>query len=93
FGAETTATIQPVINSVPGAFNGACSSGPTGTENFCTAEVQMWGVGVVQEIDAAAMSIWLTYRHLEADVNNVGGIAGVPTEDFQYVKFGALINF
>ena len=27
----------------------------------------MWGVGVVQEIDAAAMSVWLKYRQFGAD--------------------------
>jgi predicted porin len=52
-------------------------------------DFELWGVGVVQEIDAAAMSLWLTYRNIEADTgdNNASYI------DFQYVKFGALINF
>lgn len=61
----------------------------------CTSETDMWGLGVVQEVDAAAMSFWLSYRNLEADVNDVRGAnrGSVPTEDFQYVKFGALINF
>ncbi|HEX9871003.1 MAG TPA: porin, partial [Candidatus Tectomicrobia bacterium] len=47
----------------------------------------LWGVGAVQEIDAAAMSLWVSYRSIEAD-NGAGG-----TGDFQYVKFGTLINF
>ena len=53
-------------------------------------ELQVWGLGVVQEVDAAAMSLWLSYRHVEYDHNNaaVGAI-----EDFSYVKGGALINF
>jgi predicted porin len=51
------------------------------------SEVQLWGAGVVQEIDAAAMSVWLSYRHLE------GEDGGVDVDDFQYVKAGALINF
>ncbi|MES0385082.1 MAG: porin [Hyphomicrobium sp.] len=61
----------------------------------CTAETDMWGLGVVQEIDAAAMSMWLSYRHFQADINDVrGGNRGsVSVQDFQYVKFGALINF
>ena len=50
-------------------------------------DFDLWGAGIVQEIDAAAMSMWLSYRNIEAD-NGVGG-----TGDFQYVKFGALINF
>ncbi len=55
---------------------------------------QLWGIGVVQEIDAAAMSLWLSYRHLSYDDSFVSA-AGVPTsyDDFQYIKFGGLINF
>ncbi|KAB2938274.1 MAG: porin [Hyphomicrobium sp.] len=62
--------------------------------NECTSEVEMFGVGVVQEIDAAAMSLWVSYRHLSADVHDNFVITGdVPTEDFDMVKAGALINF
>jgi len=57
------------------------------------SEVDLWGAGVVQEIDAAAMSMWLTYRHLSGHSNEDGPGTRVTLEDFQYVKFGALINF
>lgn len=60
-----------------------------------TSSTQLWGIGVVQEIDAAAMSLWISYRHLDADVS--GTLCLVPAlcnfDDFQYVKAGALINF
>ncbi len=36
------------------------------------------------------MSVWLTYRHIDADDDN---LADVSYDNFQYVKFGALINF
>lgn len=49
-------------------------------------DFDLWGLGAVQEIDAAAMSLWLSYRNIEAR-------SGVDTSDFQYVKGGALINF
>jgi hypothetical protein len=67
-----------------------------------SASSQLWGLGVVQEIDAAAMSLWISYRHIGADLEGTGCAAGVAglgitagcgTEDFQYVKGGALINF
>ena len=32
-------------------------------------EVRQWGVGAVQEIDAAAMSLWLSYRHFSTDAS------------------------
>jgi hypothetical protein len=51
------------------------------------SESDWWGLGVVQEIDAAAMSLWLSYRQFSAD------IPGEDLEDFDMVKFGALINF
>ncbi|CAN1721748.1 Porin [Hyphomicrobium sp. 1Nfss2.1] len=67
-----------------------------------SASTQLWGLGVVQEIDAAAMSLWLSYRHVSADISGVGcdngnaediGLGGCSVDDFQYIKGGALINF
>lgn len=57
------------------------------------SEVEHWGLGVVQEIDAAAMSLWLSYRNVEADLDNSPAALGNSPDDFQIVKFGALINF
>ena len=55
-----------------------------------SSDLEVWGLGVVQEIDAAAMSIWIKYRHQEYDDNNNLDIA---YDDFDYVATGALINF
>ena len=41
-------------------------SGVTSTQE------RQWGLGVVQEIDAAAMSVWLGWRHYTADANCQG---------------------
>jgi len=61
--------------------------------NFCTStDLDVWGLGVVQEIDAAAMSMWLAYRHGEFDDNSVGVFA-TDYEDLDWLRFGALINF
>ena len=51
-------------------------------------EFDLWGLGAVQEIDNAAMSMWIKYR----DIETSGAAAGVPTE-FQLFQAGALINF
>ncbi|MDH4982992.1 porin [Hyphomicrobium sp. D-2] len=53
-----------------------------------SSDFDLWGLGVVQEIDAAAMSVWVSYRHIEYSDNSTRSY-----EDFQYVKAGALINF
>ena len=70
-----------------------------------SSELSFCGVGVVQEIDAAAMSVWLAYRHVEMDINctdraagscaalNLNSGSATPLDDFDYVKFGALISF
>lgn len=46
-----------------------------------------WGLGVVQEVDAAALSLWLRYRHHEAS------IPGVATGDISTVSAGAFISY
>ncbi|MBY0560383.1 porin [Hyphomicrobium sp.] len=54
--------------------------------------VKVWGLGVVQEIDAAAMSIWVKYRHINSDLTDIEA-GSIPTDSFQYVGMGALINY
>ena len=75
---------------------------------FSGSETKFWGLGAVQEIDSAAMSMWLTYRHIEGSLGSCNGGSGadgeayrcqdlnasdVALDDFQLIKFGALINF
>jgi hypothetical protein len=47
------------------------------------------GFGAAQEIDAAAMSLWIKFRQQEVII---GGAPG-DIDDFRYVSTGALINF
>jgi hypothetical protein len=61
------------------------------TDTIVDAEVKQWGLGVVQEIDAAAMSIWLSYKHFDGE--GFSSVNGDLDDDFDLVKFGALINF
>ncbi len=56
-----------------------------------SAELNRWGVGVVQEIDAAAMSVWLKYRQFEGEENF--GAVSVDLDKLHMVTFGALISF
>lgn len=69
-----------------------------------TSEMDHYGIGIVQNVDAAAMQMWLSWRHYEGDVNCIdqaaGSCAGIglaqgnnSLEEFDLVKFGALINF
>lgn len=53
------------------------------------SEVQIYGAGIVQKIDAAAMEMYLGYRHVEVDDNVVGN----RFEDLDVVTAGARIKF
>ena len=51
------------------------------------SSTRFWGFGAVQEIDAAAMSVWLRYRNHEVDV------PGVNTKDMSTIVFGSIDKF
>jgi hypothetical protein len=73
--------------------------GTVADATLTNTELEVWGVGVVQEVDAAAMSVWVKYRNLSFDANATNAIdqeeideAG-GFEDFHYIGVGGLINF
>jgi len=71
----------------PGSTTGVLITGSESTQ---------WGLGVVQEIDAAAMSMWLSYKHFDGSVDTTdlfGFNRSLNFDDMQILKFGALINF
>lgn len=66
------------------------------TGNVIGSDVDVWGLAAVQTIDAAALELYVAYRHYEADVTvrTAGGaIADLSTEDFNTVFSGAKISF
>jgi len=88
-----------VVYGEYGQYSDQLSAGMVDTLNITGAggsEMEIYGGGIVQEVDAAAMSIWLHYRHMESEVSgiNVAGVNSTESfEDLDIVKFGALINF
>jgi hypothetical protein len=50
-------------------------------------DMDHWGVGVVQKVDAAAMEFWLTYKNL-----SLSG-AGIDVEDYHMIAAGTRIQF
>jgi hypothetical protein len=56
-----------------------------------STEVNMWGIGVVQHIDAAAMELFLAYKHFEGEAT----VGKLTTEfnDMDMVFGGARIRF
>lgn len=58
---------------------------------YTSSEIQMYEVGFNQQLKAAAMDLYVHYKHYEADLTDAGG--AVPTDDFQTVITGAQIKF
>ncbi len=60
-----------------------------------STEVSRWGFGVVQNFDAAALTLYAVYQHFEAEIENPGGgAAGVgELEDWEAVIVGSRIKF
>jgi hypothetical protein len=57
-----------------------------------SSEVDFWGLGVVQQIDAAAMEVFLGWRRFESDVDT--GVVGTSgRSDLDLVHGGARIRF
>jgi hypothetical protein len=56
------------LGSAPICFNNVFNNGVFVRDS----EVQRWGVGVVQEIDSAAMHVFARWQHQDLDVNLVG---------------------
>ena len=59
YGRRTSATSALIING--SRVSSVATAFVTGSE------VQRWGLGVVQEIDAAAMHVWASWQHQELD--------------------------
>ncbi|MEQ1717739.1 MAG: hypothetical protein ABL907_17470 [Hyphomicrobium sp.] len=61
--------------------------------DIVSSELQSFGVGVVQGIDAAAMHVYLTYRHYQGDVTSGAALVNTDIDDLDVVMGGAIIRF
>ena len=77
-------------------FTGAGIQGGLGC--LSSANVDLWGLGINQEVSAAAMDIYLSYRHFSPEVKTSAtgssiGSASASVKDFDAVMAGAIIRF
>jgi hypothetical protein len=85
--------VQSTTNSAAGGSKNVGGTGAFGSE------ATVWGLGVVQHVDAAAMEVFLAYRHYDGstDAFVTGGEIpiAVPSasSDFDVVMGGARIRF
>ena len=76
---------------------------PTGFGDWAVwhADMNIWGGGLAQGIDDAAMIVYLSYRHVEGDLTlrqlngpqASGQIAGAPIDGLDLLLTGAIIQF
>lgn len=80
---------------VGGSISSACASAADGTVNLTGTEATRFGIGVVQDIDAASMQLWAKWRmhKLEADFSDAGVAGKQEFEDFNMGVVGAAIFF
>jgi hypothetical protein len=72
-----------------------------GTWTVWQSNVDIWGGGIAQGIDSAAMILYLTYRHVSGDITlrqlqgaaATGPLAGAPIDDLDLLLSGAVIRF
>lgn len=63
------------------------------TGDIANSELTSYGAGIIQGIDAAAMHVYLTYRHYEADVTVGPALTDINVDDLDVVMAGAIIRF
>ncbi len=55
------------------------------------SEFTRWGFGAAQEIDSAAMSLWIKYRQHDGELE--GGPYAGDLDAFRYISTGAILYF
>ena len=65
---------------------------------LASADVTLWGLGINQEISAAAMDLYISYRHFDPSVStsatgSTTGSVGAGVKDFDAIMTGAIIRF
>jgi hypothetical protein len=91
-GAPTVLTVGPGDSLNPTGL---------GTWTVWDSKVNMWGGGIAQGIDSAAMILYLTYRHVSGDITlrqlegraATGPLSGAPIDDLDLLLSGAVIRF
>jgi hypothetical protein len=76
---------------------------PAGTTGFTPifdvtgTTTSIWGLGMTQNVDAAASTLYLGYRNFEFDITgalvNGGARGSIPTEELHMVVGGAVVRF
>jgi predicted porin len=98
YGATTLFAVYGQFNS--GFNNFLLQGSPTVVGGqFSSAEVEMWGLGINQNFESAALDIYLKYNQYSASADNIASTDGLINEshvdfnDFGVIYAGARISF
>ncbi|MEZ5856389.1 MAG: hypothetical protein R3D67_17170 [Hyphomicrobiaceae bacterium] len=83
---------KTVIYGEYGNYNGGLRRNAA-FNNVIDSNVDMWGVGINQYIDAAAMEVFIAYKTFSIDETLTGGVPFTGMHDMQTVIVGTKINF
>ncbi len=61
-------------------------------EDVVASEYRHYGLGIVQEIDAASMAVWAKWKHYEGDVDT-NGATHIEFEDLDVFAVGGVLTF
>lgn len=97
-GANARRTVDGPDGGVADALNPFAAGGDGA---IWASSLDMWGAGIAQGFDNAALIVYLSYRHYEADLTvrqlaagaATGALADVALEDLDVVLGGAVIKF
>ncbi len=66
-----------------------------GLAQLARSDVTVWGLGITQSIDAAAMDLYIGYKNFSADISTTNGAVRqkVSPQDMDAVFMGAIIRF
>ncbi len=63
----------------------------SGSRDYISSEVDIWGLGIVQRVDRAGMEVYAVYRNYDGELTN--DRKNADEEDFSSVAVGARIKF
>jgi hypothetical protein len=84
-----------LLTTFGGELAPACRNS-TGTAYVTESEIDRWGLGMVQEIDSAAMHVFLRWQHQELDATfktRTGDAVNQGFDDWDLIQAGGIIFF
>ena len=83
--AQTGQTAAATSGPINGILNGGTAYSGDNTRN------RMWGLGINQSVDAAAMDVYIGYRNFSLDSANCSAVGGC--KDISLITAGSKIRF